>query len=896
MRSVRAFFTRLGSLFPRERRERELAEELAAHIALHTEENLRAGLTAEEARRRALLRLGGIEQTKEAYRQRRGLPLLETFWQDLRFAARMLRKNPGFTAVAVLTLAMGIGANTALFSIVNAVILRPLPYKDSSRLVAFNTKAAMFPAFSLRLTWPAVQELRQHAASLERMAECWETERTVTGMRQPAVLTVAAVSGDFFELFGSVAQLGRLLSDQDEQPGQDQIAHVAPVVKVAIISDQLWRTRFASDPKIVGRNLILDQKVYVIAGVASQEFAFPEKVDAWLPLSLTPDLEQNPAFFAIEVFGKLRHGARLETLQSELNVIAQRLSQQVKKEKPELEAGYSLSAQLLLDDQVQDARQSYLMLLAAATLVLLIACANLTSLLLARGWGRHREMALRAAIGASPGRLQRQCMVESCLLALLGGAVGIGIAAAGIQAFRVMAPEGTARLGEVSTDWTLIWFALASALVSGALFGWIPARRAARLSPNELLKFGTGGNIAGRSRFGSALVVSEVALAFVLLIGCTLMMQTLANLLHQSPGFRTDHLLTFDLPQAQPQSRRGNEALAAAQIAHLQQTLTEIRALPGVESVGAADHTMLNGAIYSNAGLQLEGTTLSSVGEGVAARSVSPGYFKMLGVQLVRGREFDERDAQNAYKVIIVNETMARKFWGTPDILGKRISVSKDGNGNPEWNEVVGVVANLRDASIQVEPDSEYYLSLFQWNVYSSTVIVRTRTPPVSLADTISRLIWEHNPDQPLTHITTLTQTIAESVGDQRLHTELLGIFAGVGLSLALLGVYGVVSYSVVRRTQEIGVRVALGAGKGEVLRMVLRQGLTLVAIGAAIGVAGAIVAVRVIAGELYGVKPGDPWTYAAGIALILLVGCVACWIPAQRAMRVDPMVALRHE
>ena len=885
MRRLRALLIRLAELFRKDRQEREFSAELESHLQMHIEDNLRAGMSKAEARREALMKLGGIEQTKQIYRERRGLPLLETLFQDLRFAVRMLRKNPGFTAVAALTLALGIGANTAIFSIVNAVVLRPLPYKDSARIVTFHTKTAMFPNFTLALTWPAFQEVRAQATLLEEAAAYWATDRTLTGVDQPEVLRVTGVTSGFFEELGGSAEHGRLLSEQDHKPGQD---------RVAVVSDALWRTRFATDSGVIGRKLILDKEVYTIIGVAAKGFALPERSEIWLPLLLTPEIEQNQKFFRFQVLGKLRKGEKLETLQTELATIAQRIA----KLDPALGKGYKLSAEPLLESRVHEARQSYLVLLAAATFVLLIACANLTSLLMARGWGRNREMAVRAALGASPGRLQRQGLVESCLLALLGGAAGIALAEAIVQVFRAIAPSGTPRLAEIAPDWTLLWFALASSLVSGVVFGLAPARRAAHMAPGDALKEGTAGSVGGSSRFGSALVVVEVALAFILLIGSTLMMQTLAHLLHQNPGFRTDHLLTFDLPQPPQWNRKDSDASAAGQIVRLKDTLAQVRHLPGVEEVVASDHGILDGMMYEHSGLQLDGALSgqSAVTESIIARYTSPDYFRMLGIFLVRGREFNEQDQLGTQKVVMVNEAMARKYWGTLDIVGKRLSVSTDGKGTPQWNEIVGVVANARDVEIQDGASPEFYLALFQWGVGSHHLIVRTQTNPDALAVTISRQIWAGYPDQPVRHVMTLTETIVESVGDQRMHTVLLGVFAGVGLMLALLGVYGVVSYSVARRTQEIGVRMALGAGRPDVLRMVLQQGLTLVACGAAIGAAGALGAVRVIASELYGVKSSDPWTFSGGAALILIVGCLACWIPARRAMRVDPMVALRYE
>jgi predicted permease len=885
MRQLRAWLLRLGGFFHKNRRDRELTAELESHLHLHIEDNLRAGMTIGNARREALMKLGGVEQTKQIYRERRGLPLLETFWQDLRYAARMLRNNPGFTAVATITLALGIGANTAIFSIVNATVLRPLPYKDSSRIVTFHTKTSMFPSFTLPLTWPVFQEVRSQAKLLEEATAYWQTDRTLTGSGQPEVLPVTAVSTGFFEELGGRAELGRLLSEPDHSPGQD---------RVAVICNSLWRTRFANDPAILGRKLVLDKEVFTVIGVATSGFAFPEGSQIWLPLSLTPEIQSNQMFFRFDVLGKLRKGERLETLQAQLGPIGEHVAE----DNPRLGKDYAISAEPLLQSRVQDARQGYLVLLAAATFVLLIACANLTSLLLARGWGRQREMALRAALGASPGRLQRQGLVESCLLGLLGGAVGIALATGLVQIFVAIAPADTPRLGEISADWTLLLFALGSSLVSGVVFGLAPARRAASMDPNDALKDGTSGSVRGTSRFGNALVVMEVALAFVLLIGSTLMMQTLAHLLHQNPGFRADHLLTFDLPQPPITDEKDAEARTASQIAQVKGVLAQVRQLPGVEEAVASDHGLLNGMMYEHAGLRLEGALQqdSSVTQGVVTRYISPGYFRMLGMPLLRGREFEEQDARGAHKVVIVNETRARRFWGTLDVVGKRFSESLDPKEKPQWSEVVGVVADARDVGIQDDAGPEYFLALFQWTANSHCLIVRTQANPEALADTISRQIWSSYPDQPLTHVMTLSKTIAESVGDQRLHTVLLGVFAAVGLALALLGVYGVVSYSVARRNQEIGVRVALGAGQTTVLRMVLRQGLTLVACGAAIGVAGALAAVRMIASELYGVKSTEPWTFLGGAALILIVGGLACWVPARRAMRVDPMVALRYE
>jgi putative ABC transport system permease protein len=500
---------------------------------------------------------------------------------------------------------------------------------------------------------------------------------------------------------------------------------------------------------------------------------------------------------------------------------------------------------------------------------------------------------MRAALGASSSRLQRQCLVESCLLALLGGALGIVVAALGIRGFRAMAPTGAPRLEEISVDWTLLWFALGSSLVAGVIFGFVPARRAARIAPTEILKEGGTSNAGSFFRIGNTLVVFEVALAFVLLAGSTLMVQTLANLLRQDAGFRTDHVLTFDLPQV---AKPSNPGALDAQNQKLTEIVENARRIPGVAEVAAADHGMLSGLRYVHSGLRLEDVSADKLTEqDVMERYVSQDYFRILGIPLVRGREFNARDVQNAPKIMVINEAMARKYWGSIDVLGKHVGITTNGKTD-DWNEIVGVAADVRDLDIQSEAEPEFFMPLAQSSVGSFHLFVRTERDPETLATVISRKIWSNYPDQPVTHVTTLRRTISESIGDQRLYAVLLGTFATIGLALALLGVYGVVSYSVSRRTQEIGVRVALGARPGDVLRMVVNQGLVLIAIGTAIGLATAFAMTRFIAGQLYGVKPKDPLTLFAAVVSILLIGGLACWTPARRAMRVDPMVALRYE
>ena len=880
----------LRRLFRKEQSEKQLDAELRFHLERQISDNIAAGMSHEEALRCARIDFGGLETIKQETREARRGILLETLFQDLRYAFRMLRKNPGFTIATAMTLALGIGANTAIFSIVHATILRPLPYKDSARIVSLSTHTAMFPTFSLGLTWVDLQQIRSQVSSLEQTAAYNETEKTLTEKGAPAILGVASVSEGFFEELGTNAQLGRLLTEQDTAAGQNH---------VVVLSDPLWRSRFGADSSVLGKLLILDKESYTIVGIAARGFDFPEKNEAWLPLSLSPAEKQNHTFFMLRALGKLRPGQKIEKLNAELNTIAQRTM----KDVPELSAGYSFSFQPLLEERVGETRSAYLILLGAATLVLLISCANLASLLLARGSGRQREMALRAALGASRGRLLRQGLVESCLLALIGGGLGVFLAAEGVQFFRAIAPANTPRLNEISVDSSLLWFSLLTSLVAGILFGLVPARRAARMDPNDALKEGSGTNLGAarstsQSRLGDALVTVEVALAFVLLVGSALMTLTVSRLLHQNPGFRTDHLLSFDLPQPPMAESDDRVALAKKQSEQFKDIVERIRLVPGVEAVTASDHGVLAGMTMMMGSLKVDGAIppASKEERHASARYVYPAYFQILGIPLVRGREFTDRDASGTQAVVLVNESMAREYWGTIDVLGKRISTSTDDKGKLVWNEVVGVVADAREIDLRDTASPTYFLSLLQGGNGSVHLLVRSLTDPEALQTTVSRQIWSAYPDQPITHVTTMNRTISTSIASERLRSILLVFFAFIGFALALVGLYGVISYSVARRVQEIGIRMALGASRPDVLLMVLRQGLMPVVLGIALGASASFGLGRVIASQLYGVKPSDPATFLGATSLVLIVACVACCIPARRATRVDPMVALRYE
>jgi putative ABC transport system permease protein len=887
MRQLRAWLMRALGTFRKDHRDAELAEELQSHVQQHIEEKVRAGMTPEDARRDALVKLGGVEQTKEMYRDRRGLPWLETLWLDLCFGARMMRKNPGFTAIAVLTLALGIGANSAVFSVVNAVILRPLPYKDSGRLVILNSKTGMFPDMTLYISWPAFQKVRAQVSSFQQSAVDWSQSKVLTGRGEPQLLQVASVSDGFFEQLGTRPLIGRLLAGNDQQERNG---------KVIVLSEALWRTRFASDAGILGQDATLDHDVYTVVGVMAKGFSYPDHTDAWTPLVLDREIKENPIFFTFDFLGKLKPGATLTQLDAELKLTAA----QLEKEHSRLKDGYGFLATKLMDSEVSDARLAFYMLLGAATVLLLIACSNLAGMLLSRGWARQEELAIRAALGASRGRIFRQILAESCLLGAAGGLAGIAFAALGVRVFCAAAPADTPRLAEVHPDWTMVAFALACALLTGVLFGLAPARHAMQVAINKTLKEGgSARSTTGRfsRKIGGLLVAGEMALAFVLLIAAGLMTQTLWRLLKQDTGFRTENLLAFDLYQTGLQSEAEKQKNAQTRIAHAKAILQEVQRLPGVQNAAAVSPGLLNGEMAVHGGLSVEGSNVTNDDQGfaVTVRHVSPTYFKTLGLTLRQGREFNEQDSPQSARVAIVNERMAKRYWGTIDVLGKHISTFNDGKGNKLWSEIVGVVGDARDIDVRNEPHAEYYVPLFQ-DASSSSLLVRTTGEPAALIPTVTKQIWNQYPDMPVTNVMTVREVIEKSVGNEKLHAVLLGVFAGTGLLIALAGTYGVIAYVVERKTQEIGIRIALGASRRDVLVLIGKHAFVPVVAGIGAGIPVALAAQRAVASQLYGVKPSDPATFVGGALLMIFVAGVACWVPGRRATRVDPMVALRYE
>jgi predicted permease len=882
---LRVFLHRLGSLFLKSRLERELEEEIRTHLELQTEENLRQGMSKDEARFAALRKFGGVEQMKEQYRDRRGLPLLESLFQDLRYGARMLRKNPGFTLIAVLTLALGIGATTAIFSVVNGVLLRPLPYPEAERLMSLTERSPQLERNFI--AYPNLLDWRAQNTVFEQIAVYRTTNFTITGKGEPERVIGGQVSAELFPALRVSATLGRTFLTEEDKPGGN------PVV---LLSHGLWQRRFGADPSIIGQSLSLNGRNWQVAGVMPARFQFPNRVELWTPLGQTlddPDWMHRGNHQGIYGLARLKPGATLTQARSEMEAIAVRLEQQY----PATNQGARVSVVPLLEETVQDVRRALLVLLATVGFVLLIACANIANLLLARAATRQKEMAIRLALGASRGRLLRQLLAESALLALLGGSVGLWLAARGVAlivAANASGPSAIPRAQEIGLDWQVVIFTTAISLLTSLLFGLAPAWQASKPALNETLKEASRGTTGGpgQHRLRGALVIAEVALSLVLLIGAGLMLRSFYNLQRVNPGFQTDHLLTLRV--ALPPARY----TTAEQIGNFyQQLLQRLNALPGVQSVGAATWMPLVGG-GNNSPFSVEGQPEPEPGEAPLAdiSNITPDYFRLMGIALQQGRAFTEQDNLNAPLVVILDELTAQRHWPNTDPIGKRIRL---GGNNPAapWATVVGIVPPVKLYGLaRASNHAQVYRSLLQFPQPTATIGVRAAADPVSLNTTVRQQVLALDGDLPIFNVKTMEQVLTDSVASQRLNTLLLGIFAAVAFILAAVGIYGVMSYLVAQRTQEIGIRLALGAQALDVLKHVLRQGMTLTLIGISLGLAGALALTRFMTTLLFGVNATDSLTFAVITVLLALVALLACLVPARRATKVDPMIALRHE
>jgi putative ABC transport system permease protein len=873
---------RLRALLSRGAVERDIDDELRSHLEMVAEENVRRGMTPEDARRAALESFGDVTRVKEAARDVRGGGIVETVIQDVRFGVRMMIKNPTFTVVAVIALALGIGANSAIFSVVNTVLLRPLPYKDPDRLVMVWEDDSRHgyprdtPAAANYIDW------RDQNRVFEGMAAMTDQSFNLTGSGEPERIDGQRVSANLFPLLGVEPQLGRAFVPEEDQPGANH---------VVILSHGLWQRRFGSDAGIIGKSLTLNGDSHTVVGVMPPQLRFPSPEDElWVPVAFAPREAANRGRHYLNVVARLKPGVTLQQAQAEMSAIAARLQQQYPEQNAELGA----AVVPLHEQAVGDIKPALLVLLGAVGFVLLIACANVANLLLARAAVRQKEIATRVALGASRLRLVRQFLTESVLLAALGGGVGLLLSAWGVRLLKAFIPQDISQVKSITLDARVLGFTLLISLLTGLIFGLAPALQASALNLNETLKEGGRDSAAGSrgNRIRGLLVVAEVAVSLVLLVGAGLLINSFLRLRSVDPGFRSDNLLTMSI--VLPQLKYPDHARRAAFYDDL---LNRVEALPGVKSAAVTSQIPLLRQ-GDSIGITIEGRPEPSPGQKniVVTRVVSPHYFQTMGIPLLRGRQFAEQDKADSPGVAVVSEAMARRYWPGEDPMGKRICPGKP-ESPEDWITIVGVVKDVRQFELNADPKPQMYLSYAQAGFFAPRhLVVGTGGAPRSLASSVRATVWGIDRDQPVSDITTMEDVLSDSVARQRFSMLLLGVFAALALVLAAVGLYGVMSYSVAQRKHEIGIRMALGAQTADVLKLVIGQGLKLVSVGVGIGLAAALVLTRVMSSLLFGVSATDPATFAT-ISLVLLgAGALASYLPARRATKVDPMIALRYE
>ncbi|MCM3905197.1 MAG: ABC transporter permease [Pyrinomonadaceae bacterium] len=810
---------------------------------------------------------------------------MQTLWQDLRYGFHKLWKSPGFTLVALLALALGIGANTFIFSVVNALLLRPLPFPNSDRITSILVKdpdtGALYSSYSL----PNFEDIRDRNQVFEQVAALNMSTEFLRSGDEPERLRGAYVSADLFPLLGVNPLLGRTFSSEEERSGSGNFI---------VISYDLWQRRFNSDPGIINQNLVIGSQPTTVLGVMPEGFKFPmgaRHVDFWMPLisSIPPAARSARGAVYLGLFARLRPNVSLAQAQAEMNLIGNDLATQY----PAANTGLNIVPVSTHERLVGTIRPALLVLLGAVALVLLIACANVANLLLARASVRRKEIAIRTAIGATRGRVVRQLLTESLLLSILGAAAGVLLAFWAIELLISSDPANLPRVAEIRLDRSVLLFTVGLATLTGLFFGLAPALQASRTDLNESLKDGMRESSGGikRNRTRSALVISEIALSMILLVGATLLFQSLRRILAVSPGFEPNNVLTAEVSVS---SAKYPEP--AQRAAFYREALEHIAALPGVESAGIVYPLPLGGNFESYT-FDIAGQPPFPPGQQPSSdrRIISPDYFRTMSMPLRKGRAFGAQDQATAPAVMIVNDTFARRFFPGEEVIGKRI-IPGEGR-QPVTREIVGVVGDVRHEGLDVDPSPEYYIPYEQASVDDMTVVARTTGGnPTSIATALRDVIRGMDKEQPVYNIRPMTQLLSESLAQRRFNLVLLGGFAVLALVLAGIGIYGVMSYSVAQRTREIGVRIALGAQSRDVLKMVLSHALGLTAIGLALGLIGAFGLTRFLVTMLFEVKPTDLTTFAIVSIVLGAVAIAACLIPARRATRVDPLVALRYE
>jgi predicted permease len=868
------------NLFHKDRVDQEFTEEIQAYLDLSTETKISQGLTPREARRNALVELGGVEQVHEKVREVRMGQFMETAWRDVRFGVRALVHSPVFSVVTVLSLALGIGANTAIFSVVNGLLLRPLPFPESERIVdVWHTPPQRsFPGLDTFSVSPAnYLDWKAQSTAFEQMAVYSYSGFSLTTSNDPLPLIGAAVSSDFFSVLRTNVTQGRTFTPDEERLGRDQ---------VVVIGHGLWQRAFGANPNIIGQTLTINSRGFTVVGIMPAGFEFPRKAELWVPLAWDDKERQIRSIHDYLVIARLKQNVSQQQAQAEMSTISSRLEQQY----PEENKGWGAVVIPLREDVVGDIRLALLVLFCAVGFVLLIACANVANLMLARGANRQREIAVRIALGAGRARLIRQLLTESVLLAVSGGVLGLLLA---VWGSRMLVQLGSLpNSNDIGIDTWVLGFTLLVSFGAGIIIGLVPALQLTRTNLSDTLKQGsgrTGGSVI-KQHTRKALVISEVALSLVLLIGAGLMIRSFWKLQNVNPGFDTSNALAMSVALTPTRYAEPHQ-----QLAFLDRAIEQIRAVPGVSSVGATTTIPLGGG-GSTQPFSIEGRPAGAVAEQPMAqtRYITSDYFRAIGIPLRQGRFFSDQDRDNSVPVVIISEAMARRFWPGENPIGKRLTPSF--HLEQGAREIVGVVGDVKASGLDVDSAAMMYLPYKQAPRPYMSFVVRTALNPESLVQPVSAAIYSIDKEQALTDVETMEQVLTESLSGRRFNMSLLLTFAAAALVLAAVGVYGVMNYTVTLRRRELGIRMALGASRIDVLRLVLRQGLTLTLIGVAVGLISAYALTRLMASLLYGVTATDYLTFASVSAVLILVGVAASYVPARRATKVNPTIALRTE
>jgi predicted permease len=860
----------------RSKAEEELDEEIRAHLQLEAERNIERGMTPEMARYEAQRSFGNATMAKEESRDMWGLRALETFFQDIRFGLRGLIKNKNFTIVAVLTMALGIGANTIIFSIVNTVLLRSLPYPTPDRLVRIEGDNPQKGINTSNVSVPDFVEWQKESQVFEYMSLFVSGNALLTGEAETERVGAAAVSENMFALLGVSPEMGRVFT-KEEMLEEDST--------VAIISHGLWKRRFGSEQLILGKKINVNSRAVDVIGVMPAGFDFPNEVDMWVPLIVDYVKEPRDNRW-LQAVGRLKPGVSLEQAETQLDIISGRLSAQY----VDTNSGWGVHLIEFHEFLIGDIRTPFNVLMGVVLFVLLIACANVANLLLARSASRQKEIAIRMALGATRLRLMRQFLTESFLLALLGGIAGLLLSYFSIDLLISISPTDIYRIKQVSIDGRVLAFTFVFSVLTGILFGIAPALQNSKPAIEHSLKEGSRGLVKGRHQLRSTLVIAEVTLAIVLLVGAGLLLKTFLRLIEVDPGFNPENVLTMRIPL----DRKKYEGPAKV-VSFYQNLIERVESLPGVRSASAATNLPLRGGgFYVYKGVIPEGRQ-QTMEESINASycEITPGYFRSFEIPLIKGRFFNEQDTDQSSKVIIINESLARRVWPNEDPIGKRFKMWRDEEGA---REVVGVVKDARLNGLDKEPESQMYVPHTQGSSPSMSLIVKTATDAVSFNTAVRETIRTLDKDVPVFSSKTMEQVVATSASSRRFNMLLVGIFASIALLLSAIGIYGLIFYSVSQRTQEIGIRIALGAARYDIFKLVIGHGMLLVSIGVIIGLLASLALTRVMSSLLYNVSSSDPVTYFGVAFMLLVVAFVACYLPARRAATVDPITALRYE